>query len=126
MIKIGKMFLCGLAVCLALTGAVLVVADTHTAMAANSILEGAENVKDDAMADGLVPTVKNIINTVLMVVGIIAVAFLIYGGVQYITSAGQAEKIKTAKNTILYSVIGLIVCILAFAIVNFVVAEVKS
>lgn len=65
-------------------------------------------------------TVKNILNVVFAMVGIIAVIMVIVGGVNFMTSQGDPEKIKRAKNTILYGVIGLIITLLAFAIVSFV------
>ena len=46
---------------------------------------------------------------------------IIYGAITYVTSAGASDKTKKARNTIIYSVIGLAVSILAFALVNFVV-----
>ncbi|MDO5452004.1 MAG: hypothetical protein Q4F56_02860 [Candidatus Saccharibacteria bacterium] len=66
----------------------------------------------------------NIINGVIAVVGIIAVIFVIIGGIQYMTSSGDAGKIKKAKDTILYALIGLIVCVLSYAIVNFVIVKI--
>lgn len=69
--------------------------------------------------------VKNIINTLLYVLGIIAVIMIIIGGIRYVVSAGDSSAITAAKNTILYAVIGLVVAILAFAIVNFVVTAFK-
>ena len=48
---------------------------------------------------------------------------LIYGGIRYTTSGGNANSVTAAKNTIMYAVIGLIIAIFAFAIVNFVVGE---
>ena len=74
--------------------------------------------------DQLPNVVINILNAVIGVAGLVAVIFIIYGGVQYMTSSGDAGKIKKAKDTILYAVIGLIVCILAAAIVNFVINKV--
>ena len=53
-------------------------------------------------------------------VGVIAVIMVIIGGINYTTSQGDPEKIKKAKNTILYGIIGLIISLLAFAIVSFV------
>src|SRR5579871_1978858 len=50
---------------------------------------------------------KNIINILSIVVGIIAVIMIIIGGFRYITSGGQSEKITSAKNTILYALVGL-------------------
>ena len=83
--------------------------------AGNSSLCGAA-AKDDA------PTlIKNVINILLYLVGIIAVIAIIIGGIRYVTSNGDSGATKSAKDTVLYAVIGLVVAILAFAIVNFVV-----
>lgn len=74
--------------------------------------------------DSLVENVTNILNGVIGVLGLVCVVVIIIGGVNYMTSAGDAGKVKKAKDTILYGIIGLIVCILAFAIVNFVIKNV--
>jgi glucose uptake protein GlcU len=66
---------------------------------------------------------KNIINTILLVLGMIAVIMIIIGGIRYTTSNGESAQITSAKNTILYAVVGLVVAILAYAIVNFVVQQ---
>ena len=65
--------------------------------------------------------VSKVINFLLFFVGVISVIMIIYGGVRYTTSAGDSGKVTNAKNTILYAIVGLIVSILAYAIVNFVV-----
>lgn len=67
--------------------------------------------------DGLI---KSLIGTLLFIVGTIAVIMIIVGGLKYTTSNGDQTKVTSAKNTILYSVVGLVVALLAFAIVNFV------
>ncbi len=67
------------------------------------------------------PTIKNGINLLLYIVGTLAVVMIIVGGLKYVTSGGDSGKVGEAKNTILYSIIGLIVAILAFAIVNYVI-----
>ncbi len=64
--------------------------------------------------------VVNIINIVTGVAGIVAVLMIVIGGVNYATSAGDPGKAKKAKDTILYSAIGLVVAVSAFALVNFV------
>lgn len=69
--------------------------------------------------------VKNILNTVFLWVGIIAVIVIIVGGVLYVVSQGDPAKVARAKATILYSAIGLIVVLLSFAIVNFVLTNIK-
>ena len=63
----------------------------------------------------------SIVRTLFSIIGSIAVIVIVYGGFRYVTSAGDSSKIAAAKNTILYAVIGLIIAILAFAIVNFVI-----
>lgn len=75
--------------------------------------------KDDP--DGLSKIMKNIINAILFLLGIIAVVMIIIGGIKYTTSNGDSNAIASAKNTILYAVIGLVVAIMAYSIVNFVV-----
>lgn len=68
--------------------------------------------------------VKNIINILLWAIGIVSVIMLIIGGFRYVTSNGDSSQVTAAKNTIMYSVIGLIIAIFAYAIVNFVVFRV--
>lgn len=89
-----------------------------------SVQEGAEAARADGMPTELIGETgvfTRITNTVLYVVGIISVIMLIYGGLRYILSGGDSKKVTDAKNTILYAIIGLIISILAYAIVNFVI-----
>ncbi|MBR0488399.1 hypothetical protein IJJ39_01845 [Candidatus Saccharibacteria bacterium] len=65
--------------------------------------------------------ITNIINGIIAVLGVVAVVVIVIGGVLYMTSAGDPGKVKRAKDTILYAAIGLIICVLSFAIVNFVI-----
>ena len=74
--------------------------------------------------DDLMSVLTTIINVALGVIGFVAVVMIIMGGVQYTTSSGDTAKVTKAKNTILYGIIGLVVALLAFAIVNFVLANV--
>jgi hypothetical protein len=62
----------------------------------------------------------NIVNFALILAGIIAAIYLVFGGVRYITSGGDEDAAGEAKQTILYAVIGLIVIGLSAAIVQFV------
>ena len=68
-------------------------------------------------------TITNIFNVVLGLAGALAVAFIVYAGIQYILSQGDASKVKQAKDTILFSIVGLLVVIFAFAIINFVIGK---
>ena len=63
---------------------------------------------------------------ILGVIGLVAVVVVILGGIQFVTSTGDPAKTKKAKDTILYGIIGLVVALLAFAIVNFVLGNVFS
>ena len=84
---------------------------------------GIGDVKDPFKNTDLMKTVSTILTAVIGIVGILAVIMIVYGGIQYTMSAGDAGKVKKAKDTILYGVIGLIVALLAFAIVNFVLGS---
>lgn len=68
----------------------------------------------------LTANVGNIINILIGVIGVAAVIMLIIGGFQYVFSAGNEKGTKAGKDTILYAIIGIVVALLAFAIVNFV------
>ena len=81
---------------------------------------GSKNAQDT----DLMGTLNTIVNVAIGVIGFLAVVMIIVGGVQYTTSAGDAAKVTKAKNTIMYGVIGLVVALLAYAIVNFVLANV--
>ena len=65
--------------------------------------------------------VRNGINLFIGVIGVLAVAYTIYGGFLYVTSGGVAGKVKQARNSIIYGVVGLVLAMLSFAIVNFVI-----
>lgn len=69
---------------------------------------------------------RQVTNVILYIVGIIAVIMLIIGGIKYVVSGGDAKKVTDAKNTVLYAIIGLVICFLAFAIVNFVIAALPT
>lgn len=68
--------------------------------------------------------VIHILNGVIAVLGLVCVVVIIIGGVNYMTSSGDTGKVKKAKDTILYGLIGLAVCVLAFALVNFVISNI--
>lgn len=69
----------------------------------------------------LTDDVTNVINGVITVLGLVCVVVMIIGGINYMISSGDASKVKKAKDTILYGLIGLVVCVLAYALVNFVI-----
>lgn len=94
-----------------------------------SVQDGAAAARGEGMPAELIGqngVFTQITNTVLYAVGIISVVMLIYGGLRYVISGGDSKKVTDAKNTILYAIIGLIISILAFAIVNFVINAVTG
>ena len=127
-----KMLMAGLVAVLALG---LTAVPAHAAkvfcpdgtVSTNDSLEGCgtnHGVNNPNNKNNLMDTVGTVINVATGIVGFVAVVILIYGGVQYTLSAGDSAKVKRAKDTIMYGVIGLVIAILAFAIVNFVISSI--
>jgi heme/copper-type cytochrome/quinol oxidase subunit 2 len=67
--------------------------------------------------------IANIINAFSVIVGLVAVVMIIFGGFRYVTSGGESGNISNAKNTILYAIIGLVIVAFAQFIVKFVLAK---
>ena len=107
--------------------AVLISVGLSDSASAYSIMEGVNaargsNVPADLFGDaGIITTITN---TMLFLVGALAVIMVIFGGFRYVTSAGNSSSVTAAKNTILYAIIGLVVAFLAYAAVNFVLGSV--
>ena len=102
--------------CLAMVGV--------SSVSALTLQEGAEAARCDGCPANLfgdTGVFKQVTNTILYIVGIIAVIMLIFGGVKYVISGGDAKKVTDAKNTVLYAIIGLVIAFLAYAIINFVI-----
>lgn len=105
-------------------GLTSLVAFSAPAMAA-TVFEQCNNNPDSVVCqsrnDNAASMMQVIINTLLYVIGIAAVIMIVVGGIRYSLSSGNPSQIKEAKDTIIYAVIGLVVAILSYAIVNFVV-----
>ena len=112
----------------ALTGAsALVTLYAGKAMALTSVEEGAQAARAEGMPAELVGpdgVITRITNIFLLAVGFISVVMLLYDGFRYIVSGGDSKKVTDAKNTILYAIIGLVISLLAYAIVNFVLTTI--
>jgi hypothetical protein len=67
--------------------------------------------------------ISKIVNVLLFIVGALSVVMIIVGGIFYATSNGDSGRVTLAKNTITYSIVGLVVAFLAFAVVQFVVTK---
>jgi fructose-specific phosphotransferase system IIC component len=83
----------------------------QTAYAANTLKvnNGATSI------EGLVANI--IVNVLLPVAGVVAVGAIVWGGVTYITSQGEPDKLDKAKKTLLYAIVGLLIVVFAYYIV---------
>jgi ABC-type Fe3+ transport system permease subunit len=90
---------------------------------ADQIQGGVSDISPEDEGADLQDSIAIIVNILLFLLGAIAVVMIVIGGIRYATSNGEQSAITSAKNTILYAVIGLIVAIMAYAIVNFVLDQ---
>lgn len=72
------------------------------------------------ITNGISSIASQAVNDFSIVVGVIAVIMIIYGGFKYITSSGDSNKVSTAKNTLIYAIVGLVIVALAQLIVHYV------
>lgn len=84
------------------------------------------NTNTDQGATNINNIIKTIINIFSLIVGIVAVIMIIVGGFRYITSGGDSGNVSSAKNTIIYAIIGLVIVALAQFIVQFVLNKVTN
>lgn len=110
---------------LAFTAGVGVLAPAGSAAALNPGDEAKKgfNAAGGGSEKSLGASIKDVINVLLFLIGAVSVIMIIIGGIRYVLSNGDSTQITGAKNTILYAVIGLVVALLAYAIVNFVVTQ---
>ncbi len=96
-----------------------------------SVDPGTCQVKFNSAPNGGAPTAPDffgafvlialaIIDILLRIGGIVAVAFVIYGGIQYVTSQGESDKTAKARGTIINALIGMAICMISVALVSFV------
>ena len=85
-----------------------------------SSARGVDQATDLFGSAGIFTTVSNVM---LFVVGAISVIMVVIGGLRYVISGGNSGNVTAAKNTILYAIVGLIISIMAYAIINFVISS---
>lgn len=105
----------------ALAPSVDVVAQSNAAQSA-AVCEGAGAVAGGACADSsgtVASLVRTAIRILQVIAGTVAVFFVIFGGIRYVTSSGDPAKLNTAKNTIIYACIGVAIVALSEVIVQF-------
>lgn len=103
----------------------MVLADAKSDACAGVALTGGSCDKTNAetQVNNAVAVAVNILS---LVVGITAVIMVIVGGFKYITSSGDSNSVNSAKNTILYALVGLVIVALAQVIVKFVLNRVQK
>ncbi len=69
---------------------------------------------------GIFTTISNVM---LFLVGAVSVIMVVIGGLRYVISGGNTTNVGAAKNTILYAIVGLVISLLAYAIINFVIGS---
>ena len=84
------------------------------------------NIDPDHKGDDLISDTNKIINVVIGVLGVVAVAVVIYGGFLFLTAQGDPGKIKKGKDSITWGIIGLIIALLSWSIINFVLSTTMS
>ncbi len=121
-----KLILAGL---LVVPTVALAVAPAASAEGDFTLNSGVTSAKGDGVNDTTSDPqalVKQFVNIFLFAVGALSVIMLIWGGIRYTTSAGDSNKVQAAKNTVLYAIVGLVIAILAYAIVNMVIDKFKG
>lgn len=121
-----KLILAGL---LVVPTVALAVAPAASAESDFTLTNGVSSAKGDGVSDNTASPeslVKQFVNIFLFAVGALSVIMLIWGGIRYTTSAGDSNKVQAAKNTVLYAIVGLVIAILAYAIVNMVIDKFKG
>lgn len=102
----------------------------QSAMAATTSVGDIGNIESvpiiqSTSGNDLYVIIGNIVNIILIVVGILAVVYLVYGGILYLTAGGDAEKAGKGRVAITNAIIGIVIIMLSLAIYNFVINQVK-
>ena len=107
-------------------GVGMVSAPTYVAAcssAADCVQDGVDDAGGAGSKVSLGNLIKTVVNVLLYILGAIAVIMIVIGGIKYTTSNGDSSAVTSAKNTIMYAVIGLVIAMMAYAIVNFVIQQ---
>ena len=93
--------------------------------AKGQILQGAGQTGADCTGQGVSTGISAAINILSIIVGVAAVIVIIISGLKYVTSGGDSNGISSAKNTLIYALIGLVIAGSAQLLVHFVLFQVK-
>ena len=114
-----------LVICVLMVGTVIAQQDPLNTVctgsgAGSSICQGAQNKDPLFGANGIL---TKVIQILAMIGGVASVIMVMVGGFKYVTSTGEPAKVSSAKDTILFALIGLVVTISAQVIVVFVLKK---
>jgi hypothetical protein len=105
-------------------------ADVQAGLCAGAELRFTDNPRGECDDSGAVNRINDIVHTIInlisAVVAIVAVVMIIVGGLRYITSGGNDTSVTSAKNTILYAIIGLIIVAMAQILVRFTLGKIAN
>lgn len=116
----------GIALVFALSGGLLTTASAQSS-SQGAVQDGVNAAHGEGQPttlfgdSGVIGTVTNVL---LFLAGALAVIMIIFGGLRYVTSGGNASSVTAAKNTIMYALVGLIIAFLAFALVNWILGAI--
>lgn len=119
-----QLLIAALVVALGVSGVVLA-PSTAYADAASEVKKGI-NTLGPGNAASPQEIIQTVVRILLFLIGAISVIMIIVGGFRYVVSQGDSSALTSAKNTILYAIIGLAVAIFAWAIVDFVVTNLAN
>ncbi len=91
---------------------------TTGSTAKDQVLNGINATGSDCTGGTLTSTVSSFVSVFSIAVGVVAVIMIIFSGFRYVTAAGDSGKITTAKNTLIYALVGLFIAAIAQVIVH--------
>lgn len=115
-----KLLIAALVLTLGVGAASLSPAYAACSNAASCVTQGVNTAGGSGAKGDVGGLIKTVVNILLFVIGAVAVIMIVIGGLRYTISQGDSSSVSGAKNTILYAVVGLVVALFAYAIVNFV------
>ncbi len=98
------------------------VVSAYAAESVTSNLEGITGVGDTS----LLSWVKNILNLVIGLAGLVSVAILIFAGYGFITANGDEDKIAKSTKSLTFAIVGLVICLISVLIVTFVLDKIGA
>ena len=98
---------------------------TVQADAVNEIQKGVRQSGGRDNRTSLTKFIENVTNILLFLIGIIAVIVIVISGLRFVTSNGNSDQVASARNGVIYAVVGIVVAVMAYAIVRFVTSNIN-